>query len=91
MRISEHGFDELESDDISVRAAVEGVQAAIVVEDYPEFGKGPSVLVLQSDRDGDPIHVVWEIPKGHTCPAVLVTAYRPDPTRWNNDFTERKS
>jgi hypothetical protein len=58
VRISEHGFDELESDDISVRAAVEGVQAAIVVEDYPEFGKGPSVLVLQSDRDGDPIHVV---------------------------------
>ncbi len=53
MRISEHGFDELESDDISVRSAVEGVQAAIVVEDYPEFGKGPSVLVVQSDREGE--------------------------------------
>ena len=91
MRISEHGFDELESDDISVRAAVEGVQAAIIVEDYPEFGKGPSVLVLQSDREGNPIHVVWGLPKGHTSPAVLVTAYRPDPARWNSDFTERKS
>lgn len=30
------------------------------------------------------------IPAGHVSPAVLVTAYRPDPARWNPDFTERK-
>ena len=30
-------------------------------------------------RAGEPIHVVWGIPKGHDKPVVLVTAYRPDP------------
>lgn len=90
VRISEHGWDELEADDISVRDIVAGVEGAIEVEDYPDFWKGPSVLVLQYDRDSDPVHVVWGISKGHSAPAVLVTAYRPDPSRWNEDFTERK-
>jgi Domain of unknown function (DUF4258) len=90
IRISEHGWDELEADDISVRSVIASLDQAIQVEDYPEFGKGPSVLVLQYDRDNSPIHVVWGIPRGYEAPAVLVTAYRPDPNRWNEDFTERK-
>jgi len=24
-------------------------------------------------------------------PAVLITAYRPDPDKWNEDFTRRKT
>lgn len=39
---------------------------------------------------GMPIHVVWGIPKGCDKPAVLVTAYRPDPGRWDETFTKRK-
>jgi len=52
--------------------------------------KGASVLVLQTAADRQPVHVVWGIPKGYTNPAVLVTAYRPDPARWNTDFKKRK-
>jgi hypothetical protein len=53
----------LADDDILVIDVLAGVQSAVLVEDYPEFRKGPSVLLLQRDAVGRPIHVVWGIPK----------------------------
>ena len=91
IRISAHGYDELVEDDILVQDAVDGARAAAIVEDYPDYHRGPAVLVLEADGDGQPVHVVWGIPKGAESPAVLVTAYRPDPNRWSADFLERKS
>ena len=90
VRISEHGYDQLSDDDIFVRDLFNGINNAIVVEDYPTFPKGAAVLVLEFDGNDRPIHVVWGIPKGFTSPAVLVTAYRPDPAKWNEHFTERR-
>ena len=66
-----------------------GLAAAIVVEDYPTFPKGPAVLVLEHDKAGQPIHVVWGIPKGQSTPAVVVTAYRPDPAKWDEAWLKR--
>jgi hypothetical protein len=91
VRISAHGYDELAADSITAREVVAGVFDALVVEDYPEYGKGPAVLVLQHDAAGEPIHVLWGIPMGHSSPAVLVTAYRPNPLRWSSDFLSRRS
>ena len=90
IQISAHGYDEMAEDGILAGEVVEGVTDAIVVEDYPEYFKGPCTLVLQQDRSGRPIHVVWGIPRGQRSPAVLVTAYRPDPALWTDDYRRRR-
>jgi len=88
-RISEHGYDELADDDLTAREIVGGVESADSIEEYPDYPKGPCVLFLQKDKNGKPVHAVWGIPKGHDTPAVVVTAYRPDPERWDNSFRRR--
>ena len=88
--VSQHGREELVADDIGIEEILLGVPAAELVEAYPSAWKGPSVLVLQRDRIGRPIHVVWGLPREGLRPAVLVTAYRPDESRWTGNFKRRK-
>ena len=89
VRVSVHGYDELADDNILVRDVMAGVEGAVFIEDYPDYHKAPSTLVLQTAEQGRPIHVVWGIPKNAVTPAVLITAYRPDPAKWTDGFTRR--
>jgi len=82
IRISEHGYDELAADNLTVREILEGSPDGIVIEEYPEYSKGPCILIMFKDKEGHSIHAVWGIPYESPSPAVLVTAYRPDPERW---------
>ena len=88
--VSAHGYDELGADGILIRDILAGVGEGIVIEDYPAYHRGPCVLVKQRDRQG-PVHVVWGIPSQAVSPAVIVTAYRPDTSRWTEDFLRRRS
>lgn len=91
LHVSDHGYDELDKDDILIDEILAGIATAIVVEEYPERFRGRRVLTLQHDASGRPIHIVWALPVNASRPAVLVTAYRPDPELWDSDFRRRKS
>lgn len=88
--ISEHGYDELADDGLSARELLDGVNEAVLIEEYPDYPKGHCVLLFQKDHEGNPVHVVWGIPKRADKPAVLVTAYRPSADRWSNNFLKRR-
>jgi hypothetical protein len=90
IKVSKHGLRELAKRDIFLDDVVAGVAEGKTVEEYPNYIYGPTVLVLQMDAQGRPLHVLWGIAEGTSEPAVIVTAYRPDSTRWMIDFLERR-
>ncbi len=89
-RVSDHARARLATAAVREEEAVAGLADATVVEEYPDYPKGPCMLVLQHDDDELAYHALWGTPLGHDRPAVLITTYRPDPSRWSPDFTQRR-
>jgi hypothetical protein len=83
-KVSDHGYNELANDKLLASEIIAGLAASLVIEDYPSYPKGPCALVLEKDALGSPIHALWGIPAGKSEPAVLITAYRPDPAKWDS-------
>ena len=89
-RITAHAHKRLSDHAITLNAALDGLAAALVVEEYPHYYAGPAVLVLQHGTDGHPLHVLWGLPKSGEQIAYMITAYRPDPQEWADGFLKRK-
>ena len=88
-RPSGHGGARMTSRELPEADLIYGITDAVVVEEYPEGDIGPSILLLQYDEEGFPLHVVWGIKRDDTEMAWVVTAYRPD-DRWESDLMTRR-
>ena len=87
--VSDHALQRLAEHTIIVSDLIDAIASSLVVEDYPGYHAGPCVLLLQTERNG-PVHALWGVQAGTHRPAVLVTAYRPDPSRWHDDMRTRR-
>jgi hypothetical protein len=74
---------------ISARAVAHTLHAGEMIEDYSSEMPEPSRLVLgfQGSR---PLHVVTS-ENQKTNEITVVTAYNPDPGKWDKDFKRRRS
>jgi Domain of unknown function (DUF4258) len=88
--ITDHAFRELAEEEIAFEEIRRAIQTAVVVEEYPNYHKGPAILVLTLSEQGRAIHSLWGIPKGELRPATLITAYLPDAAKWEPDNKTRK-
>jgi hypothetical protein len=77
--------DELERADVT-----DSISTSEILEYYPDYGKGPAILLFQTTASGRIIHCVWGVPNGATAPAVLVTAYIPHAEKWDATLKVRK-
>lgn len=58
VRISEHAYDELAEDGLTVRELLNSMNEAEVVENDPYYPKGPCILLLHRTQHKEPIHAV---------------------------------
>lgn len=87
---SAHALARCAARGILLTEVISGTLSGLPIEDYPDYHAGPAVLVLSYDSFGLPVHAVWGLEKGTREPAILVTAYRPDPADWDPDLRTRK-
>lgn len=88
VRVSDHADEEMANDGLVYDEVARSVLLGEVIEEYPADHPYPSCLILGNEANGKPIHSVWAY-NSRSQWAVLVTVYRPDPSRWT-DWRKRK-
>jgi hypothetical protein len=90
IKITDHADEEAADDQLTLTEIIQSVKTGEIIEDYPTDKPYPSCLILSKNVDASPIHSVWAYNKANGW-AVLITVYRPDPTRWIEWKTRRKN
>jgi hypothetical protein len=88
---SAHAVQALLSHALSRADVEQALSASVVIEDYPANHRGlPDCLVLGFLEPGAvPVHAVVAIDEVRDR-ILVVTTYRPDPGRWENDWKTRR-
>jgi hypothetical protein len=87
--VSRHAVQELEADLLLLDTVLTATPSGELVEDYPDDPRGASCLIAFLLEEDLWVHTVWGWDERSGL-AILITAYRPDPSRWESDFKTRR-
>ena len=84
-----HALQRMFERNLSVKSVAQAIQFGEIIEDYSAEMPEPSQLILGLHVKR-PVHVV--ISKNQKAnETIIITAYLPDPGKWNKDFRSRRS
>ena len=81
VRVTDHADEEMAADALKLGDIFEAVNNGEIIEDYPSDYPLPSCLIDGNIKEDEHVHSVWGYNETMGL-AVLITAYRPDPNRW---------
>jgi len=86
IRFTLHAHQKMVAEKISVADLLQALSSAQLLEDYPDYERGPCCLVCGKTKTGRPIHVVCTT----TQPELLIiTIYEPTLPKWIAPFQRR--
>ena len=86
---SKHAVDQSIIRQIRLHEIVEAIANGQIIEDYPNDKYAPSCLICGVTQTGRTIHIQTSYPSR---PLVkIITVYEPDPNKWNDNFTVRRT
>ena len=84
--LTQHFLEKIRKRSIALSDVRSAVESGTIVEFYPEDYPHPSALILGYAKNL-PLHIVVGIGGGF---AWLITSYRPDADKWEDDYKTRK-
>ena len=81
-----HALQRMLERDISKEEVMYCIENGTIIEEYPNDTPYPSYL-KHTIYKTQPLHVVYAKAKDNI---IVITVYRPDPSKWNENFTKRK-
>lgn len=85
--ISDHASIRFRQRSIKAKDIRCAVNNGEIIEQYPDDFPFPSCLVLGKSITGDHIHIVMS---DEGSMSRIITAYKPDPDKWSDDFKTRR-
>ena len=87
---SSHATSKLQLEKLQRKEVESALSNCAVIEDYPWLTRRlPDCLVLAFTPNGNPLHAVVTLDELQDR-IFIVTVYRPDKKRWENDWKTRK-
>lgn len=83
-----HSLERLLKRGISQDDVIQAIISGEIIEQYPDDYPHPSCLLLGTTSTGEAIHVVCG--RGDN-EAWIITAYHPDPEKWEDDLKTRRA